>query len=398
MDIMKTIKDNLFDKVISSANLKRAILRSSLGKRGRKDVQEVLANMDKHIAYIQDMLKQHIYPCRPKKAIRFYDSNSGKERIMIKPDYKYEQIIHHALVQVMQSIFMKGMYEYSCGSIPNRGCHKGKKYLEKCIRDKNADCRYVLKLDIRHYYQSVDIELIKQRIRKYIKDEGIIWLFDAILDSNKAELDGEIVSLGLPVGYYTSQWLANWFLQDLDHAIKEKLGVKIYVRYLDDMVLMGSNKKQLHRVLEEIREILKAKHLEVKKNYQVFKFHYVNKSGKNTGRFIDFMGFRFYRNRTTMRRRIMLKATRKAKRIAKKQHFSWYEACQMVSYIGWFEHTDTRGVYLKYIKPLVNIQFCKRKISRYMKAKAKEAKNANDNLAQSGKREPSGGGGQRLIA
>ena len=227
---MKTNKENLFDRVISYENLKRAILRSSLGKRDRKDVKEVLENMEQHIAYIQDMLKQHIYPCRPKKAIRFYDQNSGKERIMIKPDYKYEQIIHHAVVQVMQSIFMKGMYEYSCGSIPNRGCHKGKKYLERCIKNKTADCRYVLKLDIKHYYQSIDINLIKLRIRKYIKDENVIWLFDEILDSNKAELDGEIVSLGLPVGYYTSQWLANWFLQDLDHTIKEKFGVKIYVR------------------------------------------------------------------------------------------------------------------------------------------------------------------------
>lgn len=51
---------------------------------------------------------------------------------------------------------------------------------------------------------------------------------------------------GVPLGFYTSQWLANWYLESLDHFIKETLHIKYYVRYMDDMALFGANKRELH--------------------------------------------------------------------------------------------------------------------------------------------------------
>ena len=113
--------------------------------------------------------------------------------------------------------------------------------------------------------------------------------------------------------------------------------------------------------------------LTIKDNWQVFRFDYI-KDGKHYGRFLDFMGFRFYRDKTTLRKSIMLRATRKAKRISKKKRVTVHDLKQFTSYLGWIDCTNTYGMYQKWIKPYLNIQDCKRRISRYDRAKARKRK------------------------
>ena len=104
---------------------------------------------------------------------------------------------------------------------------------------------------------------------------------------------------GLPIGFYTSQWFSNFYLMDFDHFVKEKLKARHYIRYMDDIVILSSNKKKLHKMKEEIINYLDQElNLKLKNNYQVFRFDYV-KNKKHYGRDIDFMGFRFFRNKTT---------------------------------------------------------------------------------------------------
>src|SRR5699024_3392330 len=128
------------------------------------------------------------------------------------------------------------------------------------------------------FYPSIDNEILKRMLRKKIKDPHCLWLIDIIIDSN----DGQ------PIGYYTSQWFANFFLEELDHLIKEEFEVKYYIRYVDDLVLFGSNKKKLHKVRKSIETYLNSIKLNVKGSWQVFR---VDK------RDVDFLGLRFYRNK-----------------------------------------------------------------------------------------------------
>ena len=190
-----------------------------------------------------------------------------------------------------------------------------------------------------------------------------------VLDSNVSELDGKIIQEGLPIGFYTSQWFANWYLQDFDHFIKEQLKAGFYIRYMDDCVILDRNKKELRKNFEKIKEYLAGLDLKVKENYQIYRFDYTDKQGNNKGRFIDFMGFRFYRNRTTLRSSIFLCAVRKARKLNKKEKLTWYDACQMLSYAGWFYATDTHNAYKKYIESNVNIQVCKKLVSNHFKKK-----------------------------
>lgn len=171
----------------------------------------------------------------------------------------------------------------------------------------------------------------------------------------------DITETGLPLGFYTSQWFSNWYLQELDHYIKEELHANYYSRYMDDMVIFGNNKKTLHRMRKSINDYLNTKlGLELKGNWQVFLFDW-----KGRGRDLDFMGFRFYRNRTILRKSIMYKATRKASKISKKAHPTIYDVRQMMSYLGWIDCTDTYQMYHCWIKPMVCFQRMKRYISKH---------------------------------
>lgn len=380
---MKSYK-YLFEKLISYENLSEAIEKSSLGKKERREVKKVLDHKDEYIKRLQNLLINKKFKIRKHEAIKINDGITAKVRLIIKPDYIYEQILHHAIVQVLTPIFMRSMYAYSCGSLPGRGGLYGKRYLAKFIRENPKKIKYVAKGDITKFFQTVNIELVKEKFRKLIHDEKFLEVLFIVLDSNKATYQGEEINMGLPIGYYLSQWVANWFLQDFDYFIKQKLKIKCYVRYVDDFVLLSPNKKELHKALAAISEYLNNLDLRLKPNYQVFKLAYVDKSGKERGRPIDFMGYKFYRDRTVLRRGIMLRAVRKALKISKKTNLNWYECTQLLCYLGWFKYTDTYKVYERFIKPNVNIGECKKVVSLRQKRINKRLQN-EFNMAKIGK-------------
>jgi len=359
---MKTYK-NLFDKLIDPENIYNAIINASRSKRKRPDVKKVLNKIMYYVWRLQDLITQNKLKFRKHNAVPINDGIKAKLRIIVKPDFVYEQILHHAFVQVLKPIFMKSMYVWSCGSLPKRGGLYGKRFLAKYIKNHQSKIKYCFKCDIRHFFQSVDIEIVKQMLSRKIKDKRFLQVLFLILDSNIAVYNDEDIYMGLPIGWYIAQWLANWILTPVDYKIKQKLFIKCYVRYVDDLVLLHQNKKELHKARSEIQRYLQELRLELKPNYQVFRFAYTAKDGKEKGRCIDFMGYKFYRNRTVLRKSIILKATRKASKIYKTGKLNWYECSQMVSYLGWFKHANVYSIYAKYIQPKVNIGDCKKVIS-----------------------------------
>ena len=141
------------------------------------------------------------------------------------------------------------------------------------------------------------------------------------------------------------QWFANYYLQDLDHYIKEELKVKYYIRYMDDMVLFSNNKKELRKCKYAIDEFLAREHLRIKENWQLF---------KTDSRPIDFLGYRFYRGYTTLRRSNFLRIKRRIKKISKKEELNFKDACAIMSYNGWIIHSDSYNYTQKYLKPYVD--------------------------------------------
>jgi len=271
------------------------------------------------------------------------------------------------------------------------------------LKDNHKETKYVMKIDVRHFFESIPHDILKAKLRRVISDEKTLRLLDLIIDA---------VDDGLPLGYYTSQWLANFYLQDLDHYIKQEIflpekgkkeeaykarmkrkgvkrynvpkyasGIKYMVRYMDDIVCFGNNKRELHAAMKRICEYCEEKlGLTIKENKQVFLFakevavevfdtatNTAKEVVKEYGRALDFMGFLFRRNRTTLRKALFYRITRKARRLYKKEKVNWYDACSMISSMGYIKCTDTYAVYEERIKPYINIKSLKNKVSKHSK-------------------------------
>lgn len=330
-------------------NIKLAIANSSLGKRKQKRVKIILDNEEHYAKEIQGMLLKKQYIPSPYAIKTVQDGSSGKIRTIYKPRFYPDQVIHWALMLQLQPIMMKGMYEYNCGSVPGRGTSYGQNTLRKWLDTDYRNTKYCLKMDVSKFYPSVDNDILKEMFRCKIKDKDCLWLIDSIIDSSQ----------GLPIGNYTSQWFANFFLQGLDHYIKEKLGIKYYIRYVDDLVLLGSNKKKLHKVRRSISDYLSSINLSLKDDWQVFKVN---------SRAIDFLGFRFYRDKTILRKRNALRIRRRMRKIQKKDALTPRDACAVISYWGWIKRSDSYNFYHKYVKPIVSVGYAKKVVSSNAKA------------------------------
>ena len=205
--------------------------------------------MEETIATLQVVIEERNYNPRHHEAIVINENGPHKERQIIKPDYFPEQIMHHVAVQALHPCIMHGMGAFVLGSIPGRGAHYGKRYVEKWLRHDEKNTR------------------------------------------NEAVMDEYL----------------------------EKYGAKA--------------------------ETVRMTH----------------------GRALDFMGFEFHRDRTVLRKSIMISATRKAARIGAAHRINWVEAAGMLSYMGWIDHTNTYAMYLEWVKPYVNIKRLKKIISNHQR-------------------------------
>lgn len=355
---MKSYKGK-YEEILEDENIIEAIRKASLGRRNNEFFKKVFSNMDYYVNYMKSYTNS--FRMKPHEPKIIKDGASKKERVIIVPDFR-EQIMHHMIMNKLEPYFSHGMYELAYGSIPGRGAHDAKKIIEKWIRD-NDEVKYCLKMDIKKFFNSMPHDILIAKIRKYIKDKRIVYLFKEIISATEH---------GLPLGFYTSQWLANWYLQPLDHYIKEDLEAPHYIRYMDDMVIFASNKRKLHNFRLQIFNYLKDKlGLTLKENWQVFRFDYI-KSDQHYGRCLDFMGFKFFRGRTIIRKNILIKMVRKANKMSKKDRITIHVIRQFLSYLGWVSCTNTYGMYLTHIKPLVIIQYCKRRISYYDRREAEK--------------------------
>lgn len=323
-------------------------MKSSLGKRDHRQVKRVIDNIDKCSLSVRRTLMNQAYKPSPYIIKTIHDGANQKERTIHKPAYYPDQIIHWALMLQIQPIITRGMYQYTCGSVPGRGTSYGQKTLRKWLDTDRKNTKYCFKMDISKFYPSINNGILKAMFRGKIKDEKCLWLIDTIIDSSD----------GLPIGNYTSQWFSNFFLEGLDHYIKEKLGAKYYIRYVDDLVLLGPNKKKLHKMQIAIVAYLNGINLKMKGNWQVFRVD---------NRPIDFLGFKFYRDKTVLRKRNALRIRRRVRKIGKKESLNYRDSCAIISYWGWIKRSDSYNFYQKHVKPYVSINQARKVVRWYAK-------------------------------
>lgn len=222
--------NHLYEKTISETNRRYALSQAKHSKRFRKIMKHRHMSDDAAVEQSLDWIVN--YENAEHVPVYIYDGITRKERTIIVPTME-ELLVQHCIVNAMKPMFCKGMYEHSYASLPGRGAHKGKQVIEKWIRTDPKNCKYVLKMDIRHFFDSIPHDRLKAKLKKTIHDEKMLELLFRIID---------VTEVGIPLGFYTSQWLSNWYLQGLDHFIKEQLCAVHYMRYMDDtMPRRGEN-------------------------------------------------------------------------------------------------------------------------------------------------------------
>jgi len=313
---MKRI-NNLYDIISSIENLQMADAVARKGKAKQPGVIQHDKNREANIQQLHEMLVNKTYKTSPYTTFTIFEP---KERIIFRLPYFPDRITHHAVMNILEPVFVSTFTTDTYSCIKGKGIHAAARAVKRALNDVE-NTRYCLKLDVKKFYPSVDHDTLKQLLRRKIKDNDLLWLLDEIIDSTS----------GLPIGNYLSQYLANFYLTYFDHWLKEEKQVKYYFRYADDLVVLSDSKPYLHGLLAEIRTYLQDNlKLTVKGNYQVFP---VEKRG------IDFVGYVFFHTHTLLRKSIkqnfarMLKKNRNAKSIA--------------SYNGWAAHCNSKNLLKK---------------------------------------------------
>ena len=153
-----------------------------------------------------------------------------KRREIYQLPYFPDRITHHAIMNILEPIWVSVFTSDTYSCIKNRGIHAAAKRLKRELKLDPEGTKYCLKIDVRKFYPSIDHEILKQVVRRKIKDKRLLWLLDEIIDSAD----------GVPIGNYLSQYFANLYLAYFDHWIKEER-IKYYYRYADDIVILGSD-------------------------------------------------------------------------------------------------------------------------------------------------------------
>lgn len=321
--------NNLFDKIVSLDNLYEADKRARRQKSHRPEVMLFDKNKDKLLLDLQRKLINGEYETSEYYVFKIYEP---KEREIFKLPYYPDRIVHHAIMNIMEPIWVSAFIKGTYSCIRKRGMHKALRDVKFALKDE-INTQYCLKLDIRKFYPSIDHDILKTIIRKKIKDKRLLSLLDEIIESAQ----------GVPIGNYLSQFFANLYLTYLDHWIKEQKKVRYYFRYADDIVILGGDKQQLRDLFYDIQDYLNNKlKLNFKDNWQIFK---VDSRG------IDFVGYRVFHTHTLLRKRIKKRFCKKINKLNKKQNLDKDTYKQKIcSYIGWIKYCNGRNLLNKMSK------------------------------------------------
>lgn len=308
---------NLYEQIYAIDNLRLADSIARKGKLKQFGVIEHDKNRDANILLLHAMLKNKTYKTSQYTTFTVFEP---KERLIFRLPYFPDRITHHAMMNILEPIFMSTFTADTYSSIKGRGIHLALRKLKTALCDFD-NTTYCLKLDIKKFYPSIDHEILKKLIRRKIKDKDLLWLLDEIIDSTS----------GVPIGNYLSQTLANFYLTYFDHWAKENLHIRYYFRYADDMVILANNKPYLHDILFKIKNYLLTNlKLIVKDNYQIFPVE---------ARGVDFVGYVFGHTHIHLRKSIKQNFARMLVHNKNKQ--------STASYLGWAKHCNSKHLVKK---------------------------------------------------
>jgi len=298
---MAKTHNNLYIKICSFENIHSAYLKARKGKRYHRAVLKFTLNLEENLINIYEELNNKTYKTGYYKQFKVYEP---KERNISALQFK-DRVAQHAICNIVEPIFEESFIYDSHACRKGLGVVSGVLRTTKFLRSisVNSEKIFCLKCDISKYFNSIDHKILKKLIRKKIKCINTLKVLDEIIDSFGT-------NVSMPIGNLTSQLFANIYLNVLDHYMKNKLGVKYYIRYMDDFIILSDNKEYLNIVLKYVDKFLENNlNLKLNGKTQVF---LVNKK-----RPIDFLGYRIWPDHRLLRKCNVKRTRRKFRKFQK---------------------------------------------------------------------------------
>ena len=302
---------NLYEKIYSLPNLVAAAKKAFKNKKKTPANVKFRFNLEKEFLSLYQDLKNETYQPGDYVNFKIYEP---KERVISAAPFR-DRVVHHALMNIVGPILEKHFIFHTFANRKGKGVHAAIQILKNKLQ--NPEIKFVLKCDLKKYFPSIDLRLLSLKLKKRIKCFKTLNLINKILyknfDGQKTEteyFDGDDLfepftrRRGLPLGNLTSQCLANYYLSDFDHFMKEKLKCRYYMRYVDDFIVLGKTREELTKILSAACGWLENERL---------RLHPFKKRIQKKESGIDFLGYVVYPTHTRVRRRNLLKFVRRYK-------------------------------------------------------------------------------------
>ncbi len=216
----------LFETMWDLRTLNEAAWRAAQGKRWRPEVNGFLSNLNRESSRMSREIRDGNYRFGDYRRFRIRDP---KTRTIHAPPFR-DRVAHHAIVLATGWTFERGAIRHSYACRPGRGQHAALRQARAWMGRTD----WFLKIDVAKYYDSIEHGRLMDRLERRFRERRLLKFFGRLLESYEAS-----PAKGLPIGALTSQYLGNFFLDPIDHQVNEILRHSRYLRYMDDLLLIG---------------------------------------------------------------------------------------------------------------------------------------------------------------
>lgn len=350
---------NLYEQIIDYENLWEAYLNARKNKRFRGDVLEFTHNVEENLIQIQNELIYKTYKVGKYREFYVYDP---KKRLIMALPFR-DRVVQWAIYQVIEPLFDRQFIKDSYACRKGKGVQAAADRLQYWMRklDRSYENPYYLKIDISKYFYRIDHDVLISILRRKIKDKGLMWLLETIIHSEDTKFgvplgdhdfeQERIDGVGMPIGNLTSQLFANLYLNELDQYAKHELHAHYYIRYMDDVVILHPDKRELWKMLEEIDIFLRSE-LRLQLN---------NKTAiRPIRQGIEFVGYRIWSTHRKLKKKTAKKMKRRLKYLKKAYARGEVSADEvrstLMSYLGYMKHADCYKLKKKILRDLVLVR------------------------------------------
>jgi RNA-directed DNA polymerase len=283
----------LYQQVTGFQNLYSSFKKAFKGKKNNPEAADFYLNLEKNLFKLRDELLTRKY--KPGK-YRYFNIHDPKERMISNAPFR-DKVVHQALVNIIEPLFEHVFFKNSFACRKGKGTHKAVLLAQYFMRFN----RFYLKMDIEKYFETIDHMKLVDIFSETVQNKQVLWLLKTILKTS--EQSSGVKGKGIPIGNLTSQFLANVYLNKLDHFAVNNLSIHCYIRYMDDFVIFHPDKERLKTVRDRLTQFVgKELLLKVKGRATVIQ-------GRENG--LGFLGYRVFPGLTRVKNKNIKRLKRK---------------------------------------------------------------------------------------